>query len=87
MSLLARMEGWSTRRWINAACVLSLVGLACMVVSVILPWPIPVVFAMSVGQLIGILGFASYAVAVVFEALLQRRAGSSHPPADDKTSQ
>jgi hypothetical protein len=79
--LIALLKRWPLRRFINLACILSLIGLVCMAFSVLLPWPIPVVFAMSIGQAIGILGLACYVLAVSFDALLQRQGRSSRPPA------
>jgi hypothetical protein len=46
------------------ASILTLLGLALMVLSVLEPKPIPVVVGLSVGQGLGALGFALYAVIV-----------------------
>jgi hypothetical protein len=63
-------------RWIGrlviAACVLCLLGLASMVWSVLDPRPIPVMFAMSVGQGLGTVSFLCYLAAILLD-LRQRR--------------
>jgi hypothetical protein len=73
MNLLQRLVGKSVTRLTRAACWLALVGLAVMSYSIISPRPLPVVFAMSVGQVIGILAFFCYLLAVVIDV-------GRHPP-------
>ena len=55
-------------RWFNVllrvAGVLTLLALALMVWSVIQPTPMPVLLAMSLGQLLGTLAFAMYGLVV-----------------------
>jgi hypothetical protein len=46
------------------ASLLTLVGLALMVWSVLDPRPLPVVFGLSIGQGLGGLGFALYGIIV-----------------------
>jgi hypothetical protein len=48
-----------------AACVLTLAALAMMVWSLFDPRPIPVIAAMSVGQVLGTLSLASFLYVVV----------------------
>jgi hypothetical protein len=50
-----------TRRLLSIACWLTLAALALMVYSVLVPRPIPVVLAMSVGQGLGTLAFLLFA--------------------------
>jgi hypothetical protein len=78
----------SVRELIRVACVLSLAGLAIMSYSILSPRPLPVILAMSVGQVIGGAGFACYLVAVVIDAASHRRPTPSLPPAalDDRDS-
>jgi hypothetical protein len=47
------------------ACALALVALGLIVWSLLDPRPIPVIVAMSVGQVIGTLSFAAFVVVVV----------------------
>ena len=54
-----------TPRLLYVAAVLTLIGLAFMVWSMIEPTPLPVMLAMSVGQMIGMSAFAIYLVIVV----------------------
>ena len=53
------------------ACVLGLASLAMMAWSLFDPRPIPVIAAMSIGQLLGTASFASYLYVVVAD--LRRR--------------
>jgi len=62
MSLKAKLERWLTvgsrRRLMVAACVLGLAGLALMSWSLFDNGWIPVMMAMTVGQVLGTLSFA-----------------------------
>jgi tetrahydromethanopterin S-methyltransferase subunit E len=73
MNLLQRILGKSVTRLTRLACWLALAGLATMSYSIISPRPLPVIFAMSVGQGIGILAFLCYLLAVVLDV-------GRHPP-------
>jgi hypothetical protein len=70
----------SIRGLIRVACWLSLIGLGIMTYSILSPRPLPVILAMSVGQVIGGAGFACYIVAVVLDAARERHDKSSLPP-------
>ncbi len=61
----------SVTRLTQAACWLALVGLAVMAYSILVPRPLPVIFAMSVGHAIGALAIVCYLCAVVLD--LRRR--------------
>ncbi|MDQ2644684.1 MAG: hypothetical protein M3020_12770 [Myxococcota bacterium] len=65
MKLRRIVDRWPVHRFVQAACWLSLAGLACMVISIVFPAPIPVISAMSVGHAIGLLALLCYLVAVV----------------------
>jgi hypothetical protein len=81
VNLRERIETRSVRGLVRASCVLALAGLAVLCFSVLVPRPIPVIFAMSVGQVIGVGAFSSYLLAVVLDAA--RREGRGTPPHDD----
>jgi hypothetical protein len=49
---------------IRVSCVLALAALALIVWSMVDPRPIPVVLAMSVGQVLGTLSFAAFLLVV-----------------------
>ena len=49
------------------AAVLALVALAAIVISVLFPRPLPVIFAMSAGHVIGGTAFACYLLAVLLD--------------------
>jgi hypothetical protein len=55
------------RRILAAACWLALVALGLMIWSLFDPKPIPVVVAMSVGQVLGTLSLLSFAYVVVVD--------------------
>ena len=79
MTLLQRILGKSVTRLTRMACWLALAGLGAMSYSIISPRPLPVIFAMSVGQGIGILAFLCYLLAVVLD--VGRHPPRSLPPA------
>jgi hypothetical protein len=55
------------------SAVLTLIGLALMVWSMLVPTPLPVMLAMSVGQVVGTAAFAIYLVIVVRRLRKERR--------------
>lgn len=57
-----------------AAAILTLVALGLMVWSLLVPTPMPVMVAMSVGQVFGTAAFAAYGYIVVRDILRVRRA-------------
>jgi hypothetical protein len=59
-------------RVLNAACVLALVALGLMSWSLFDPRPIPVVLAMSVGQLFGTLSLGAFLAVVVADVRARR---------------
>jgi len=71
--LLRRLLAHPIERLVDAACVLGLCALACFVLSVLVPKPLTIVGAMSVGHVIGGLAFATYLLAVIAD--LARRRG------------
>jgi hypothetical protein len=73
MSLVTRVESSSIRRLTQLACVLALAALAVLCLSVLYPRPLPVIFAMSAGHVIGGSAFCLYLLAVLLD--LKRREG------------
>lgn len=72
---------------IRAAAVLTLFALALMVWSMLDPTPLPVMLAMSVGQLIGTLAFSLYGLAVYKDLRRirrERRESQQLPIVEDK---
>jgi membrane-bound ClpP family serine protease len=61
-------------RLLRVAAVLTLLGLAMMVWSMIVPTPMPVMLAMSVGQLFGTLAFGMFGYVVLVDQLRKQRA-------------
>ena len=78
MNLRERVETRSVRGLVRGACMLALVGLAVLCFSVIVPRPLPVIFAMSAGHVIGVAAFFSYLLAVVLDAARRDGAGQGH---------
>ena len=73
----------SYARVLRAACILALIGLSLMVWSVLQPTPMPVMVAMSVGQVFGTLSLLAFLVVVVADmrnAHLERAPTPSQPP-------
>lgn len=62
------------------SCVLALLGLALMVWSQVDPRPIPIVVAMSTGQVVGTLSFALFGWVVLSDL---RRKGTPFIPPDE----
>lgn len=72
-----------SQRLITFSCVLGLVAMALMCWSVLDPTPVPVLFAMSVGQAIGTLSLLCYIAAVIVEVRRERAElrAQAQPPA------
>lgn len=69
MTIKERLEHQSVRRLTRLAVVLALIGLGIMTYSIVVPRPVPIILAMSVGQLIGVLAFFFYVLAVIVDML------------------
>jgi hypothetical protein len=67
MKLWQRLVQRSVGQLTRVAAALALLALAIMVSSVVYPRPLLVVFAMSVGHVIGAAAFACYLVAVLVD--------------------
>ena len=57
---------------LRVSAVLTLIGLGLMVWSMLVPTPLPVMLAMTVGQVVGTAAFAIYLVIVVRELRKER---------------
>jgi hypothetical protein len=69
-----------------AACVLALASLGLMAWSVLDPRPVPVIAAMSVGQVLGTLSFAVFLLVVVVDLRRAMGGGRNRRAGDDTTS-
>ncbi|MFT3694458.1 MAG: hypothetical protein QM831_15025 [Kofleriaceae bacterium] len=58
---------------LRLSAVLTLIGLAFMAWSILVPTPLPVMLAMSVGQVIGTAAFALYLIVVIRRLRSERR--------------
>lgn len=63
----------AVRFWLAVSAVLTLIALALMVWSVLVPTPLPVMLAMTVGQGLGTTAFAIFGVIVVKDLTRTRR--------------
>jgi hypothetical protein len=52
---------------VRVACWIALVGLAVLCASIVYPAPLLIIFAMSGGQVIGIVAFLCYLLAVLMD--------------------
>ena len=75
-ALMARLRKQSMVGMTRLACWIALVGLAVMCASIVFPAPLLIIFAMSGGQVIGILAFLCYLVAVLMDLVR----GADHAP-------
>ena len=72
---MKRWQRWSALSiagLIRVACVLALLGLSSMAYSVLVPRPLPVIWAMSAGHSFGALAFLCYLLAVIIDAARTR---------------
>jgi hypothetical protein len=77
MNLVRRVESASVRGLTHLACLLALWGLSGLCFSVVFPHPLPVIFAMSGGHVLGVAAFGCYLLAIVLD--LARREGRLPP--------
>jgi len=73
---IKRLRKYSVISVARLACWVALVGLAVMAASIVDPAPLTVIFAMSVGQVIGIIAFLCYLLSVLMDVIR----GSDHSP-------
>lgn len=86
MSFLETLLHRSVTHLIRLAGGLTLVALAIMVYSVLVPRALPVMFAMSVGHLVGIAGFGCFFLAIVIDAARSKRRPSVAPAKENAGS-
>lgn len=61
------------KTWLVIASILTLLALALMVWSLLQPTPLPVMVAMSLGQVLGTAAFAAYGYVVIKDLFRARR--------------
>lgn len=74
--LVATVQKQSLVGMTRVACWIALVALAVMVSSVVYPMPLLIIFATSVGQLIGIVAFLCYLLSILMDIMR----GADHAP-------
>jgi hypothetical protein len=72
--VVARVKRVEMTTLLRISAVLTIIGLAMMVWSLLVPTPMPVMLAMSAGQGFGILAFLLYIIAIVIDLRRDRRA-------------
>ena len=68
-TLISRLQKQSKVGMVRLACWVALVGLAVMCASIVYPAPLLIIFAMSGGQVIGIVAFLFYLLSVVMDVV------------------
>jgi hypothetical protein len=84
LSFLTRLRAQAIRRLqqssvvtlVRVACWVGLVALAVMVASILDPAPLTIIFATSVGQMIGMVAFFFYLLSILADVVR----GADHPP-------
>lgn len=86
-NLARRVVSVEPRLLVRIAAVLTLIGLALMVWSMVDPTPLPVMLAMSVGQVVGTGAFALYGLAVYIDLrrIRRERRDSQNSSVSDRT--
>jgi hypothetical protein len=84
MKLWERLVQRSIGQLTRVAAVLALLALAIMVSSIVYPRPLLVVFAMSVGHVIGGAAFACYLIAVLVDVSRSNPRADSVAPSSSK---
>ena len=74
--IVRRLQALSVLRLTRFACWVALVGLAVMCSSIVFPMPLLIIFAMSIGQVIGIVAVLCYGLSVIGDLVR----GADHPP-------
>lgn len=72
--LVGRVKRIQMTTLLRISGALTILGLLMMVWSLVQPTPLPVMLAMSVGQMFGMFAFALYLVAIVIDLRRDRRA-------------
>jgi hypothetical protein len=72
--VVRRIRGLSSMAMLRGSAVLTIVALGFMVWSMLDPTPLPVMLAMSVGQVFGTLAFALYLAVVIRDLRREQKA-------------
>ena len=72
--LIARVKRVQMSTILRISAVFTIIGLAMMVWSLLVPTPLPVMLAMSAGQMFGMIAFGLYLTAIVIDLRRDRRA-------------
>lgn len=77
---------WSTHSQLRVAAILTLFGLGLMMWSMVDPTVLPVMLAMTLGQLVGSLAFALFGITVLQDVLrIRRERASGQIPKPEQT--
>lgn len=74
--IVRRIQALSVLRLVRFACWVALVGLGVMCSSIVFPNPLLIIFAMSAGQVIGVVAILCYALSIFGDMVR----GADHPP-------
>ncbi len=84
--LLRRIARIPFARLLQTSAVLTIIALGLMVWSMLQPTPLPVMLAMSVGQLLGTIAFALYGIVLVRDLRQGRHARRESDQAKENVS-
>jgi hypothetical protein len=80
--MIRELLSGSVNRLLRLAAFTALVALVVMCASLLVPRALPVIFAMSVGHVIGVSAVGCYLLAIVIDARRLGRERRSLPPSD-----
>ena len=75
-------QRWSTYLLVKGACIIGLCAIGLMMWSILFPYALPVIAAMSVAQGLGILAFLFYLGAIVTEVKKHDAKRAVAPPSE-----
>jgi hypothetical protein len=80
INLRAKLGVLSQRWLLRLSCYLSLIGLSIMTLSIFVPRPLPVIAAMSIGQVFAGLGLLCFALSILTEIATRPPRSLAPPP-------
>ncbi|MEO6602501.1 MAG: hypothetical protein ABIQ16_21645 [Polyangiaceae bacterium] len=86
MKIAARLLAQPIPLLVRVACYFALAGLTLMIASVLVPRPLVVIGAMSVGHGLGIAAFCSYLVSVLLDTARRGRVEGGAPKGSAKAA-
>ena len=82
MRFVRRVWSLQSATMLRVSAILTIIALASMVWSMVDPTPLPVMLAMSFGQLLGTVAFALYGIVILRDLRAERREKRESAEAD-----